>query len=347
VKRVLLLAAAATALAGLTGCGSSQPKVQPSHPPAFPASGHVSIPADKPPSPTTWPKYPRFTSPSCWARPFTKGEIPEVDQVAPSYLPARRAHPAPPAQVAERLLARFGDHRYVRGITFTKPPAAVGSNVHVYYAGGHPPAGALEARISAPLANARNQASPPTPAEHLVYGIADFEAEIVGGALRDDLCDAGGAPLVMWLGDASGISDRNFALDQRFPNPSPAAFRRRVALVGRRFGFRVVSLLLLRPRQLAPALVVETDRPRKAFAKDIPRINDLLDPSTTTKNRTAQTFEAFFLAAEDKHGRPFLFTEDFSRGEAGGGEWAANQCLYPYPTLGPVLAPGKKQKPCT
>ena len=38
--------------------------------------------------------------------------------------------------------------------------------------------------------------SPLTPDQSLQAGIAQYEGDVVGNALRDDLCDAGGAPLV-------------------------------------------------------------------------------------------------------------------------------------------------------
>jgi hypothetical protein len=71
----------------------------------------------------------------------------------------------------------------------------------------------------------------------------------------------------------------------------------------------------------------------------------LLDPASGTAHRTAETFEGFFFAAEDSHG-PFLFTQGVSRGEGEGGEWAAGQCLYPYPTDGLAL-PGRNEQKCT
>lgn len=298
------------------------------------ADPSVKITAEKPPSPASWPAYPHFSQPSCWGRPFGAAE-PIVDRVAPSYLPAPRAHPIPPTTVARRLLARFGDRRYIRSITFAPAPPAVGSRVHVLYAGGHPPADALKATIVAPEANA-NSGNHPTPTQSLTAAIASWEAGLIGGALRDDLCSAGGAPLVMWSGAAGGFSEKLFALEQRFPNPSPSAFRRRVRLVGRRYGFRVASLKLLHPRQLAPLLIVETSRSRKAFVRDIPAIMNLLEPTTNTKHESAQTFEGFLFAAEDAHG-PFAETQYVSRGEGEGGEWSWNPCVYPYPTLGGPL----------
>jgi hypothetical protein len=143
------------------------------------------------------------------------------------------------------------------------------------------------------------------------------------------MCDAGGPPLIKW-GVGNGVDSRAEsvgALGQRFPNPSPNAFRKRVALVGRRFGFTVASLRLLRPRQLAPLLIVKTHRSRKAFVSDIGDIMELLDPVTDFPDGTAGTFEGFFFAAEDARG-PFIFSERVMRHDAGGDGWVANPCLY-------------------
>jgi len=345
VKRAFVLAMAIAALAAGTGCGASHVKAATD----AAANPHASIPADRPPSPATWPAYPHFSQHSCWARPFLKGEVPSVERNAPSYAPAPRAQPIPPREIARRFLARFGDRRYLRSITFSPAPPAVGRRVHVLYAGGHPPADALQAHISVPAANERAQPRHPSHRRNLTFGIADWESQLVGGALRDDFCAAGGAPLISWSAlpaGGGGLAESGSALEQRFPNPSPAAFRKRVAIVGHRYGFRVVSLRLLRPEQIAPLLIVRTSRKRKEFVKDVPKIMDLLNPRSTAGKQSAETFEAFFFAAESAHG-PFMWTQYVSRGEAEGGEWAANQCLYPYPVIGPIVRPGSKQKACT
>jgi hypothetical protein len=352
VARVLLLGVATALLAAGTGCagghrrtpaGSSTPISA-----QKPSDSHVALSAQKPPSPATWPAYPHFSPHSCWARPFLKGVVHSVEGDAPSYAPAPRAHPISPRAIARRFLARFGDRRYLRSITFSPAPPAVGRRVHVLYAGGHPPADALQAHISVPAANERAQPRHPGHGRNLTFGIADWESQLVGGALRDDFCAAGGAPLVSWSAlpaGGGGIAESFLALEQRFPNPSPAAFRRRVALVGRRYGFRVVSLRLLRPEQIAPLLVVRTSRPRRKFVKDVPKIMDLLNPRSTVGKRSAETFEAFFFAAEDAHG-PFMWTQYVNRGEGEGGEWAANPCLYAYPVIGQLVRPGSKQRSC-
>ena len=340
MKRASSVAISAAVIAGLTGCAAQV---------HFAArSPRLPIPADKPLSPAAWPKYPHFSQHSCWGRPIwppprRPTRLPEM-QVAPSYAPPRRAHPTPPREIVRRFLARFGDQWYIHSITLGKPPPAIGTNIHVLYAGGHPPADALEAFVHAPLANDRNEGPHPTPAQQLTYGIANYEAGLAAGALRDDFCTAGGAPLTWIGGDTSGSANNVFALEQRFPNPSPAAFRRRVTLVGKRFGFQIVSLLLLRPEQIAPLLIVNTSRNRQQFAGDVGQIMSLLNPTTSTAHRTAETFEGFFFAAEDTKG-PFLFVDGSSRGQGEGGEWAANRCLYPSPPIG-MLETGHG-KPCS
>ena len=259
-----------------------------------------------------------------------------MNQVAPSYLPATHSHPIPPATIAGRLLSRLGDRRYVHSITFAPASPAVGHAVHVLYAGGHPPRDALRATIL-PLDTQWAKRRHPTPEQSLTSGIASWESGLVAGALRDDMCAAGGAPLVSWTSADGGLySESSSALEQRFPNPSPTAFRKRVARVGRRYGFRVASLRLLRPEQIAPLLIVETRRPRKAFVHDLAAIMKILNPTNFDGHRSAQTFEGFLFAAEDAHG-PFTETEGLSRGQSEGGEWSWNRCYYPYPTIGPVF----------
>ena len=323
--------------AAFAGCGGSAHRSSPPVTTVVPAKTpigrpRVSLGVSKPPSPAAWPAYPHFSHHSCWTRPFITGTVPTVERVAPSYAPPSHAHPIPPAIVAHRLLAGFGDRRYIRSITFAPAAPAVGHNVHVLYAGGHPPKDALTATVVA--SHTETASGHPTPTQSLTSAIASYESGLIDGALRDDMCAAGGAPVVsVKSADGGMFSETGFALEQRFPNPTPAAFRRHVALVGQRYGFRVASLKLLRPLDLAPLLIVKTSRNRKAFVRDMPMITSLLDPITRVGHRTAETFEGFLLAAEDAKG-PFAETESLSRGEEEGGEWSWNPCVYPYPTLG-------------
>lgn len=121
--------------------------------------------------------------------------------------------------------------------------------------------------------------------------------------------------------DASAYSDDYQPFGQRFQNPTPQLFRERVALTGRRFGFRVTSLQLLKPLQLAPLLVVEVDSDRRTFAATVPRIEHLLDP--------AGAFEGFFFEARDHNG-PFLVTSQTLRGQQRGSQWAWNPDALPF-----------------
>jgi hypothetical protein len=231
-----------------------------------------------------------------------------------------------PKVIVRRLLARLGDRRYIRTIKLAPAPPATGSRLHAFYAGAHPPSDALWATIVAPAAKLPQGHS--VPVRVLRLEAAYWEGMVVAGALRDDLCAGGGPPLVGWTvtgGQGGGFSEKWEAFGQHFPNPSPAAFRRRVSLVGRRFGFRVVSLQLVRPLQLAPLLIVETSRDREAFVRDVPTILSLLDPTA----RNATTFEGFYFAAEDAHG-PFVETSGGVRGQRWGGQWSWNPRVYPF-----------------
>ena len=114
----------------------------------------------------------------------------------------------------------------------------------------------------------------------------------------------------------------------------------RTAAIGARYGFRVVSLKLLRPRQLAPLLVVTTERGRRAFVRDVPAIMRLLDPIRTGHQQTALTFEGFYLEARDAQGA-FVRVDNVFRGEVMGGQWSWDRCVYPYNHSEPIGA-----KPC-
>lgn len=226
---------------------------------------------------------------------------------APSYAITKPARPTPPQEIVRRFFARFGDRRYIHAITFR--PGKKSSQ--------------LVAAIHAPLTHHAG--------DELGAAIASWEAQLVFGALRDDFCSAGGASLERTTGvaNAAGWADDTYALEQRFPNPSPAAFKQRLALVARRYGFHVVELRLLHPEQMAPLLVVKTSRNRAKFAHDVGTIEALLDPSRNAHGASASTFEGFFFAAEDGKGL-FLSTEGVVRGTAEGGQWAATENLYPY-----------------
>jgi hypothetical protein len=248
-------------------------------------------------------------------------------RAAPSFARQPSAQSIPPARIVRRLLARFGDRRYVRGIEIGTPPPR--RLIKGFFRSRPPPRNAAWAYIDAPLAS-QLTTGPVGLSEKRARARAYWEVQLIGGALRDDFCDAGGRPLVGWsIGhETAGVSSQ-YALGQRFPNPSPKAFRERASAVGKRYGFGIASLRLLRPRQLAPMLVVETNRDRKAFVRDVPKIMLLLDPVSHGRAQSALTFEGFRFEARDSTG-PFVDVENVYRGGIMGGQWSWNRCAYPY-----------------
>jgi hypothetical protein len=320
VRAAVFLAAAVIA----AGCSSRA--ASPSEAP--------KISEDPPPSPASWPRYPRFSDHSCWSRPPVGLG---VMRFAPSFALRRSGRPTPPDEIVRRLLARFGDRSFVRRIELGSPPPLTLMHLKGWYGGRRPPRDALWAYIAAPAAVTPRD---PTSRQLREWSIADWEVQLVRGALRDEFCAFGGRPLVGWSVSSvdRGVGDPTFALGQRFPNPKPRAFRARVAAVGRRYGFEVVSLRLLRPLDYAPLLVVSTDRDRKEFVHDVPEIMRLLNPTSPGVRNTAITFEGFFLEARDGRG-PFVRVESVERGEAMGGQWSWDRCVYPYPHSEAVSAP--------
>src|SRR5438477_12508466 len=78
----------------------------------------ITVPADEPPPPDTWPAYPDFAAAhSCWTRPFGNG----VMRAAPSVLPRVGERGTPPREIVRRLLSRLGDRRYVERIKIGRP----------------------------------------------------------------------------------------------------------------------------------------------------------------------------------------------------------------------------------
>jgi len=117
----------------------------------------------------------------------------------------------------------------------------------------------------------------------------------------------------------------------RFPNLAPFLFRERLAEAARRYGFEVVSARLLRPRQLAPEVVVRT-RHYVELARAVPAIEAAVNPRLRAQDdRRGWEYEGFYLEARDEHGVPFLAVFDFMRGLGpGGGQWARSDTLFPF-----------------
>jgi hypothetical protein len=116
-----------------------------------------------------------------------------------------------------------------------------------------------------------------------------------------------------------------------FPNLAPFLLRQRLAEAAKRYGFDVVSLRLLRPRQLAPEVVVRTKR-YFALARAMPAIEAALNPRLRAQDdRLGWEYEGFWFEAQDEHGVPFLLVFDFMRGPGpGGGQWARSDPLFPF-----------------
>lgn len=117
---------------------------------------------------------------------------------------------------------------------------------------------------------------------------------------------------------------------QRFDNLPARQFRLRLAEAASRYHFTVKKLQLLRPRQAAPLVVIQTSH-YIAVAHAVPAIESSLDPHSGHSDRAGWAFEGFFLEAQDERGVPFLSVFNFMRGSGpGGGQWARSDRLYPF-----------------
>ena len=288
---------------------------------------HVSVPAMLPPAQSTWPKPPVFPESSCWTRDTGSGS----EAYAPQYLSQRRGS-SDPKVILKRVLRSFGDRSVI--LSASLGPAPPVTRMHTgYFPKRKPPADAVWLYLRAPATIVELPKA--NPNEQL----AEWEVSLFAGGLRDALCLAGSRPLVGWSTaghGAGGFSDDYQPFGQRFPNPTPAAFRRRVGTVARAYGLRIVSVRFLRPFQLAPIIVLEA-KDRKAFSGEAAKVDDLLDP----RRGQALTFEGFFLEVRDAKG-PFMRLAQALRGQAMGSQWTWDPCYYPYATLGRPL----HAKPC-
>jgi hypothetical protein len=117
----------------------------------------------------------------------------------------------------------------------------------------------------------------------------------------------------------------------RFPNLAPFLFRQRLAEAARRYGFQVVSVRFLRPRQLAPEVVVRTKH-YVELAHAMRAIEAALNPRLPARDdRRGWEYEGFYFEAQDEHSVPFLAVFDFMRGSGpGGGQWARSDPLFPF-----------------
>jgi hypothetical protein len=118
---------------------------------------------------------------------------------------------------------------------------------------------------------------------------------------------------------------------KNFPSPSRAVLMHRLHQAQARYGFKIVSVTMLHPLQRAPVIVIRSDR-KHAIAKATPAIINAFDPRHVTKsNPSGYAYEAYFFEARDKHGIAYLATFNHWRPpHVGGGQWAAEESLYPF-----------------
>jgi hypothetical protein len=120
--------------------------------------------------------------------------------------------------------------------------------------------------------------------------------------------------------------------NRHFSNLSKATFDSRLQEAAARYHFKVVKVEILHPRQAAPFVVVEA-KDEHALAASTSSILRLIDPKAgTNDDRAGWAYEGFLFEARDSHGVPFLATFNWWRGpHPGGGQWAADPSLYPFP----------------
>ena len=112
----------------------------------------------------------------------------------------------------------------------------------------------------------------------------------------------------------------------RFRSPSRKILLSRLAQEAKAHGFDVVSVRMLRPRQLAPLVVLRTTH-YVELARATGSILRKLDPEV----RYDPDYEGFYFEAQDERGVPFFSTSNIRRGQIEGSEWARSEPLYPFP----------------
>jgi hypothetical protein len=116
---------------------------------------------------------------------------------------------------------------------------------------------------------------------------------------------------------------------RRFDNPSRSEFRRKLREVAHDRGFTVISARVLRPRQDAPVVVVETTHYRE-LARSTPSILRALNPKDRGGDSKGWRYEGFYWEARDERGVPFLVAATLTRGQVEGRQWARSEALYPF-----------------
>ena len=118
-----------------------------------------------------------------------------------------------------------------------------------------------------------------------------------------------------------------------FPNLTDTELRARLAAAAQAYGFRVRDVTILRPRQAAPAIVVEAEHPAE-LVPQVPAIMRSLDPKAPGEDSEGWTYEGFFFEVVDPSGSPALVvTNAWRPPNASGTQWAAPGVPLPYEHL--------------
>jgi hypothetical protein len=112
----------------------------------------------------------------------------------------------------------------------------------------------------------------------------------------------------------------------RFRSPSRAVFLARLRHQARSHDFQVAAFRMIRPRQLAPLVVVTTSRPLE-LSNATGSIIEQLDPERSFD----RDYEGVYFEARDRRGVPLFAVSNVVRGRLEGGQWARSEALYPFP----------------
>ena len=115
---------------------------------------------------------------------------------------------------------------------------------------------------------------------------------------------------------------------ERFRNPGPAIFRQRLLRAARRYAFTLKQVTFRHPDQLAPDIIIESDRYIR-LAHDLGSIEDVVDPAHPPLSNQ-RDYEALFVVCVDSHGIPYAEADLSLRGQVAGGQWARADALYPF-----------------
>jgi len=111
-----------------------------------------------------------------------------------------------------------------------------------------------------------------------------------------------------------------------FPSPPRTVLMARLESLATKLHFRIRSVTMQRPLQLAPDVVIASDDYVR-LARDVPQIVDTIDPPPRTNDRV---YEGIFLECVDSSGVPFALTFSAVRTHVVGGQWARADVLFPY-----------------